>query len=424
MLLSSHFHFEKRAECVTLLLRFHNEARLLRALSLSRSGGLKIICDSCIICPFRPKPGHRREFRENIDLKLEILKGRRGLEAAKVSWRALTESKTVTSISQLVDYYLSYAPAFEVSDEELLIATVKDSADRAIAILPLRRSSKSFLGVKIRVLEFPDVPVPVRDIAIDSSYPSHDILEFILQAIGKELGDRWDYMQLRDLPEGSALLTLQEKEGHWLRLIRQVGVSHSIDLSKPDYIDNALNSNARNNLRRSRKKIDKLGKVDFRTVTEFPELKTAYDQFLTTEAAGWKSVRGGKRAIKLHADQTQFYFELMVRLANTGQCHIHLLYVDDRPVASDYCIVSGEKCFSVKHGYDEDYSRFAPGNLLRAYTIEYYQQSGSVKCLDLLSGWDWQRRWRPKKNGIFDIKIFSQSLRGTMLYHLARLRHR
>lgn len=354
-------------------------------------------------------------------MKLEILNGRHGLEAVTDAWRQLTEAKTPSSLSQLAEYYLAYAHAFEVPDDELLIITVKDRAGRIIAILPLRCCEKKVLAVKARVLEFPDIPVPIRDIVTDTARPASEIVEFLVQAIGTELGGRWDYMQLRDVPEESALLAPPNHRGRRLQLTQKAGFSHSLDISEAGYIANILNSNARNNLRRSRKKIQKLGEVNFRTVTTFPELDTAYEQFLTTEAAGWKSVRGGKRAIKLHADQTRFYYDLMERLAETGRCHIHLLYIKDKPIASDYCVVSGQKSFSVKHGYDETYSKFAPGNLLRAYTIDYYEKSQSIKCLDLVSGWEWQRRWQPKKNDLFNIKIFSQSLRGTMLYYLAKL---
>jgi CelD/BcsL family acetyltransferase involved in cellulose biosynthesis len=207
-----------------------------------------------------------------------------------------------------------------------------------------------------------------------------------------------------------------------LRIVERVGVSHLIDVSEPGYIANVLNANARNNLRRNQNKLQEAGDFEFLTVSEFPELETAYEHFLTTEAAGWKSVRGGKRAIKLHADQTRFYHDLMRRLAVTGQCHIHLLYLNGQPVASDYCVVSGDKSFSVKHGYDETYSKLAPGNLLRAYTIDYYEKSETVNSIDLLSGWDWQRRWRPERRSVFDIKIFRRSLLGSLLYHLSRIK--
>jgi CelD/BcsL family acetyltransferase involved in cellulose biosynthesis len=112
----------------------------------------------------------------------------------------------------------------------------------------------------------------------------------------------------------------------------------------------------------------------------------------------------------------------MTRLAATGQCHIHLLYLNDEPIASSYSIISGDKSFSVKIGYDETYSKIGPGNLLRAYVIDFYEKSDSINSIDLVTGMESHRKWRPIRRGVFDIKVFNRNSRGALLYYLANIK--
>lgn len=355
-------------------------------------------------------------------MKLEILYGTTGLETVQAAWRDLTCSVSALSLGQIVEYYFAYMFAFEVPDRELIIAIVKDADERVIAIVPLRLNKKKLFGLDINYFQFPEVPVPIRDVVIDPSQSADEILGFLFESLSKEIGYRWDYFHFREVLADSVLLPFKGSSLQNRRLVQQIGHSHALDVSGSGYLANVISSNTRNNLRRNQKKMEKLGPFEFRTVSEFPDLEVAYDEFLTTEAAGWKSVSGGKRAIKLHADQTNFYYDLMKRLSSSGRCHIHLLYLNGEAIASDYCIISGDKSFSVKHGYDETYSKMAPGNLLRAYTIEYYEKSESINSIDLVSGWQWQRRWRPERREVFDIKVFNRNLRGAMLYYLAEIK--
>jgi hypothetical protein len=124
---------------------------------------------------------------ESVELKLEILYGIKGLESVQDAWRDLTCSVSALSLGQIVDYYLAYAFAFEVQDRDLLIATVKDADERIIAIVPLCQSKKKLLGLEINYLQFPDIPVPIRDVVIDPSGSADEILNFLFWSLDKAI---------------------------------------------------------------------------------------------------------------------------------------------------------------------------------------------------------------------------------------------
>jgi hypothetical protein len=227
----------------------------------------------------------------------------------------------------------------------------------------------------------------------------------------------WHYLHFRAVPSSSRLVSESPRPGLML-LSEPCGASNAIDVSGGDHIVRVLTRNMRSNIKRKRKRLEALGRVEFATVTDTAELDAAYQGFLDTEAAGWKSVRGGRRAVKLHTDQTLFYRTLMRLKSETREAHIHLLLLDGTPIASDYCIVSRGTCYSLKHGYDERYAEATPGNLLRAYTIEHYQTDTSIHTLDLVSAWSWHERWRPDTRPIYDIKIFNRSPFARLLHSL------
>ena len=337
-------------------------------------------------------------------------------------WKALLERQPEPRLSQDPAYYQSYLDNFcPGASDALVVCVCRDST--LLAVIPLRCAERRvFPGIRAKALTFPDLPMPVRDALIDHRCSTADILTFVRDQLGKAAGIAWDYLNLRAVLKGSALVPGGAVSHMPPMLQRQIGVSHALDVSAPGYVASKLNSKARNNLRRNQKKLAHLGRYEFRTVAALPALDSAFEAFLNAEAAGWKSVRGGKRAVKLHKDQTGFYRDLMRRVAPQRRCHIHLLLLDGRAIAADYCILSGDTCYSLKHGYDEEFSSVAPGNLLREYTVEFYGDQPEIRTLDLISDQQWHLAWRPHRRPVFDIKLFNRTLLGRLLYYFFRSR--
>jgi hypothetical protein len=314
--------------------------------------------------------------------------------------------------TQCLEYLRAYRHAFALGDTDFQLYALREQG-RLVAVVPARLDTRQVFGAKLRVLTFMDLPMPVRDVLV---LPEIE-LAAVIGALSEYLRQTWPwlYLHFRAVPSTSRLVSESPRPGLML-LSEPCGASNAIDVSAGDHIGHVLTRNMRSNIKRKRKRLANLGRVEFVTVTEPAELDAAYQGFLDTEAAGWKSLRGGRRAVKLHADQTLFYRTLMTLKSSAREAHIHLLLLDGTPIASDYCIVSKGTCYSLKHGYDERYADTTPGNLLRAYTIEHYQSDPSIHTLDLVSAWGWHERWRPEARPIYDIKIFNRSPSARLLH--------
>ena len=352
-------------------------------------------------------------------LEVRIFRGLDEIRGIQSEWFGLAESLGSASLTQYPDYMLSYLQSFDTAGQDVFVVAVFDR-NRLVAIIPCRLVAERVLGIRLRVLEFPDYPVPVREVLIDPRVSSTAIFRAITSRLRSLLGSDWDFMRFRGVLEESVLVELAAVLPY--ATTTHYDFSHLLSVKTDKYVETVLNSKARNNLRRNRKKLAGHGEYEFRTFTTFPNLEDAYQAFLETEAAGWKSVKGGKRAIALHEDQSAFYLDLLRRCSQSGRSHIHILYLNDQPIASDLCILTAKSCYSLKHGYDEQYSHLAPGNLLREYAVEYYGRSSVIDSIDLVSGMAWHLTWRPERRKVFDVRFYNNSLRGILLYYFRRAR--
>lgn len=314
---------------------------------------------------------------------------------------------------------LSCFLAFDaVRSESRLVAVFRGNQLRAI--FPVKRVIRRLYGMPVTVLEFLDFPASVRDVMVAPEESVDEIFNCLTKGIARATGSNWDFMCFRGVLESSVLVDLADRRSGSAK--SHYDYSHLLDVSQAGYVQNVLKSKVRSNLRRNLKKLATRGRHEFQTVDSYPELESAFDAFLTTEAAGWKSVRGGKRAVMLHPDQTAFYRSLLAESAKYGRSHIHLLSLDGEPIASDFCILTKDTCFSLKHGYDEQYSDVAPGNLLREYTVEYYGGSDVVNAIDLVSGMKWHLAWQPERRKVYEVRFYNDTLRAKALYQLSQLR--
>ncbi len=353
------------------------------------------------------------------NLTLKVFRGVAGLRELAPQWSALAEQLTSPALSQYPEYYQAYTAAFSPQPDECFItAFYRDES--LVAVMPMRAVRRKAIVLGVWALKFPEIPMPIRDVLVLPGVSFQGILHCLTEQLETETP--WHYLHLARVLETSVVPSIGSISEKTLAVRRRVGNSHALDVSASGYIQTHLNSRARNNLRRNRKKLAGLGRYEFRTADSLPALETAFESFLDAEAAGWKSVRGGKRAVKLHRNQTDFYRDLMRRSAAQGRCHIHLLLLDGRAIAADYCILTKNSCYSLKHGYDEKFSSVAPGNLLREYTINYYCARPKIRSVDLISEQPWHLTWRPVRRKVFDIKIFKPTTLGRLLYYFFKSR--
>jgi CelD/BcsL family acetyltransferase involved in cellulose biosynthesis len=154
----------------------------------------------------------------------------------------------------------------------------------------------------------------------------------------------------------------------------------------------SLSSSFRRSLRSAMRKAEQEHVLDFEVVSG-PD--AADDQlladFFRVEAAGWKGQAGS--AIICHPDRVAFYSALARRLARRGWLEWNLARLDGTVVAAHFGVRFGASLVLPKGGYDESFSRFAPGNLLFWDVFSRSFENGTEE-VNFLTDMPWMKIWK------------------------------
>jgi len=166
----------------------------------------------------------------------------------------------------------------------------------------------------------------------------------------------------------------------------------------------ALGRNFSRNLTKAKNRISRLPNIKtlFLSGTEADEKEA--DTLIRVEAAGWKGRTGS--AILSSPLLRVFYTALARRLSKLGWLEWHILFTDDRPIAMHFAIKMGRILVINKIGFDEEFARCSPGNILFERTIQRAFDSKNTDEINCLTDMAWHDNWRMIKKDYFDLWIY------------------
>jgi CelD/BcsL family acetyltransferase involved in cellulose biosynthesis len=144
-----------------------------------------------------------------------------------------------------------------------------------------------------------------------------------------------------------------------------------------------LGAGRRKDLRRRRRRLAELGRLEHASFVDGVGLQQAIEDFLALELSGWKGAGG--TALASRPDSAQF---VRTAFADTGgpvSCRADVLTLDDRPIAISLAFVCGGTAYLFKTAYDERLRRYAPGVLLEDEIVRVRHQSGFAERLNSAS---------------------------------------
>lgn len=121
-------------------------------------------------------------------------------------------------------------------------------------------------------------------------------------------------------------------------------------------------------LERFRRKMGRDHEASFQLVTLPEALDSELEDGLRVEASGWKSRNG--TAILSAPETTSFYRAIARGYAESDQLRLSSIRLDGEMVAFDLCVLHEGRLHLLKTGYDERFSRLAPGLVLRLSVLE------------------------------------------------------
>jgi len=146
------------------------------------------------------------------------------------------------------------------------------------------------------------------------------------------------------------------------------------------YMDQAVGAKKRKELRRQRHRLADMGTLKIDAATSTAGVADALRDFLDLEARGWKG-RVGTAAAQ-DANIRAFIEAAIADLAADGKVRIDRLRIGGKAIAAAVTLRSGERAWTWKIAYDEEFSRASPGVQLMVEATETLLADGSIAAVD------------------------------------------
>jgi len=345
--------------------------------------------------------------------QVEIVSDYQSLVRLQPAWNNLMKESGIDHPFVSHEWIITWWECFGAG-KSLYIVLIK-SGGRIRGIVPLMISRERMYGLNVRrigTLYNPHTPM------FDFIVPRGE--EGIYRIFWAHLCNNsrpWDVLELCQLHEGSAtfseLTELANRDrfpaGHW-----SSGASPYLPISGcwDDYFK-SLKKRNRGDIRRQLRRLSASGKPVLEILSSEQESGGALEEGFRIEATGWKGMAG--TAIVNQPGVRRFYTRIGERMAKMGQLRLYFLSVNGRRIAFKYCLLVRNKIFLLKTGYDSEYARYSPSNLLTSLVLQDLFKTGETEYNFLGLADPWKLKWTGRLRPHTFLYIFSKTWRGVLL---------
>ncbi len=264
--------------------------------------------------------------------------------------------------------------------EALMFVPTVWRENRMIAAAPMMVVEAKAMRQKCRVLRFMENGITPRSqfLVAPEAADGLDLLWSLIESSRKE----WDLAILANVPHQGPLLDAWRTTltGSRLQFIeipdRQ---SPFIDLSEGfQTFLKSISSKQRENIKASRSRLSKRGTIDVRTCNGTDELLDALEICFAISGRSWKAATGSDLASR--SAHQAFYRALAEDPSFRDRLHVKILTLDDRPVAFNAVVQSGQTVTGLATDYDLELRQASPGVYLLSRLLEDLSEIGISRC--------------------------------------------
>jgi len=233
------------------------------------------------------------------------------------------------------------------------------------------------------------------------------IFEYLVRTL-----EGWDIVELSGIPEEDSCFDTVR------RAMEQGGLKYTeffcygdwyldeIDFSGDEYF-NGLPEKIRKDVLYCKRRIEKMGKYEFRLIKGCENIDYYMDLYYDIYAKSWQKKEG--IGPKFHRDLAKMALE-------KGWLRLGFLFFDDVPIATQFWISSNGTAFILKTAYDQDFRKYSPGKLLTSEMAKYAIDIDNVETIDYGQGDEgYKQDWTPRRRERKGIVGFNNNLKGKYL---------
>jgi CelD/BcsL family acetyltransferase involved in cellulose biosynthesis len=338
-------------------------------------------------------------------------------------WGRLCDESGDEEVFYRPEWAQAYLHAFAPNADVILISAC--SGTKLRGILPLVRRRIIVGGFPIVKLTLPANVHSLRaSLTVCPGEEGAAVLKALWQA-AKSL-PQWDTLDVANVAEASGLdrlVALAQAEGYrtarkrtsqtlYLPIVNTASASiPEKSGTQPAWLA-GTRPKFRSHLRRAKRQLEEQGMLELKhyNVAD-PE---ALEKFYRLEASGWKGAEG--TAINCDPHTRQFYDAVAQAAARNGYLSLDFLELNGKPIAGHFGLNLRGRYFLAKAGYDEDFRRYGPGQLLVNEILSQTPQRG-LHEFDFVGPATWdESRWASARRTNYRIFIFRKGIYGAFLY--------
>ncbi len=289
------------------------------------------------------------------------------------------------------------------SDGLLCLAAYED--ERLVGVMPVGLRPTKVLGKAAVEVHQPGKP---RNNSVDAVMrPGYErrVLAGFREALDEEVPG-WYGLEFLWVDHASPLLHVEDGLGP-----RSVKVSHAAGRASAvdtrvtwEEFSSRLGQGLRKQIKRAYSRITETVEVRTEFLAGAEARPECLDRFMAVEASGWKGQ--ARTAIAANARVIQVHRSLCTRLHRRGMLEFHFLKLGDRDIAAHMAVRSGRTLYLYKIGYDEAFSRYSPGVLLRELTLARAIADRDTDAVDFMTERAYHEEWRPNKRPLYHVWVY------------------
>jgi CelD/BcsL family acetyltransferase involved in cellulose biosynthesis len=344
-------------------------------------------------------------------------------------WQRLCDESFGGEIFYRPEWMLAYLNAFAPKAQVTVISAW--AGERLRGVLPLMSERAWIAGLPATQLTIPASVHCFRvGLAICPGEEGREVLRLLWQAM-KALPD-WSVFDVSNIMEGNGidqLVALARADGFpvarkrtsqtlYLPIVAPAGKDKN-DKKKDKNDDqppwmSGTRPKFRSHLRRSRRQLEEQGTLVLKHFSTADPV--ALESFYDLEGSGWKGAEG--TAIKCDPRLRQFYDSVAQAAAAAGYLSLDFLELNGQPIAGHFGFNFRGRYLLSKAGYNEEYRRYGPGQLLVNEILNETPQRGLYE-FDFVGPATWdESRWASARRTSYRIFIFRKSWYGELLWEL------
>ena len=314
--------------------------------------------------------------------------------------------KIATLLPGWVDAFLRH----RLKPNERWFCSFAYAATELVGVLPVVITPHPILGIRWPLLRTPSdgyYTTLSGDIVLSAEQPDtalHGLLAEVNREVPGHLGLDLQAVR-RTSPVWSAL---ENTTGGYVARRGQPLMYSFLDV-RGDF-DTYLSSfgHMSRNLRRFRKKLEKLGHVSIEVRRGSAASEDLLPDFLALEASGWKGRNG--TAILNSPDETHFYTTLVRNFARCGYLEWHTIRVDEQLIAAQLAVRCNASLCLLKSAFNEDFADCRPGTLLTEVTFREGFSRPEIDEINSMSDFDAHGIWHVPRDEYIDVHLVRRNL--------------